>query len=158
LGIDDQKPVMERNLQLLAKRHGLMCAALSAQGTRRAVAMTDRLGKSQRRNPHDVSLLMFEGCEGGRFELCEKSQLRFFRRAAGMPLYRSLPKAPCFDRLEIAPQVSAVLSDLVASLATIEWREQRVRQSAPCDSQQFLQSVYGAEQIVWRCHPRSLSK
>jgi hypothetical protein len=42
---------------------------------------------------------------------------------------------------------------LVASFATIEWREQRICQPAPRDPQQFLQAVYGTEQIVWRCHP-----
>jgi hypothetical protein len=46
-----------------------------------------------------------------------------------------------------------VLSDLVASFATIEWCKQRVCKFAPRDPQQFLQAVYGAEQIVWRCHP-----
>jgi hypothetical protein len=51
-----------------------------------------------------------------------------------------------------------VLPDLVASFATIEWREQRICQLAPGDPQQLLQAVYGTEQIVWRCHPRSLSK
>jgi len=88
-----------------------------------------------------------------RFELCEKSQLRFFRSGTGIPVHRLLSDAPCFDRLEITPQLSAVLSDLVASFATIKWREQRVCKLAPGDPQQFLQSVYGAEQIVWRCHP-----
>ena len=70
-----------------------------------------------------------------------------------MLLYRSFAKAPRFDRLEITPQFSAVLPDLVASFATIEWCEQRVCKPAPCDPQQFLQAGYGAEQIVWRCHP-----
>jgi hypothetical protein len=46
-----------------------------------------------------------------------------------------------------------VLPDLVASFATIEWREQRICKLAPRDPQQFLQAVYGTEQIVWRCHP-----
>ncbi len=70
-----------------------------------------------------------------------------------MPLYRSFSNAPRFDRLEIAPQFGAVLSDLVASFATIDWCEQRICKLAPRDPQQFLQAVYGAEQIVWRCHP-----
>src|SRR5258707_12612709 len=88
----------------------------------------------------------------GRFELCEKSQLRLVRSGAGMP-HRSFSNAPRFDRLEIAPQFGAVLSDLVAGFATIERREQRICKLAPRDPQQFLQAVYGAEQIVWRCHP-----
>src|SRR5437667_8043700 len=70
-----------------------------------------------------------------------------------MPLYRSFAKAPRFDRFEITPQFSAVLPDLVASFATIEWCKQRICKLAPRDPQQFLQAVYGAEQIVWRCHP-----
>ncbi len=70
-----------------------------------------------------------------------------------MPLHRSFSNAPRFDRLEITPQFSAVLSDLVAGFAMIEWCEQRVCKLAPCDPQQFLQAGYGAEQIVWRCHP-----
>jgi hypothetical protein len=70
-----------------------------------------------------------------------------------MPLCRLVSKAACFDRLQITPQFSAVLSDLVASFATIEWCEQRVCKLAPCDPQQFLQAGYGSEQIVWRCHP-----
>ncbi len=70
-----------------------------------------------------------------------------------MLLYRSFSKAPRFDRLEITPQFSAVLPDLVASFATIEWCEQRVCKLAPSDPQLFLQAGYGAEQIVWRCHP-----
>jgi hypothetical protein len=70
-----------------------------------------------------------------------------------MPLQGSFSHAPRFDRLEIAPQFGAVLSDLVASFATIEWCEQRICKLAPRDPQQFLQAVYGAEQIVWRCHP-----
>ena len=70
-----------------------------------------------------------------------------------MSLQGSFSHAPRFDRLEIAPQFSAVLPDLVASFATIEWREQWICQLAPRDPQQFLQAVYGTEQIVWRCHP-----
>ena len=70
-----------------------------------------------------------------------------------MPLYRSFAKAPRFDRFEITPQFSAVLPYLVASFATIEWSEQRVCKLAPSDPQQFLQAGYGAERIVWRCHP-----
>jgi hypothetical protein len=70
-----------------------------------------------------------------------------------MSLQGSFSHAPRFDRLEIAPQFSAVLPDLVASFATIEWCEQRICQLAPRDPQQFLQAVYGTEQIVWRCHP-----
>jgi hypothetical protein len=75
-----------------------------------------------------------------------------------MSLQGSFSHATRFDRLEIAPQFSAVLPDLVASFATIEWREQRICQLAPRNPQQFLQAIYGTEQIVWRCHPRSLSK
>ena len=70
-----------------------------------------------------------------------------------MPLYRSFAKAPRFDRFEITPQFSTVLPDLVASFAAIEWCEQRVCKLGPCDPQQFLQAGYGAERIVWRCHP-----
>ena len=83
--------------------------------------------------------------------LCEKSQLRLFRTGC-RSIDRSLSR-PRFDRLEVTPQFSAVLPDLVASFATIERCEQRICKLAPCDPQQFLQAVYGAEQIVWRCHP-----
>ncbi len=75
-----------------------------------------------------------------------------------MPLHGSFSKAARFDRLEITPQFSAVLSDLVASFATIEWCEQRICKLAPRDPQQFLQAIDGTKQIVWPCHPRSLSK
>ena len=70
-----------------------------------------------------------------------------------MSLQGSFSHAPCFDRLEIAPQFSTVLPDLVASFATIEWRELRICQLTPGDPQQLLQAVYGTVQIVWRCHP-----
>jgi hypothetical protein len=70
-----------------------------------------------------------------------------------MRLYRSFASAPGFDRLEITPQFSAMLSDLIASLATIDRCEQRICKLAPRDPQQFLQSVHGTEQFVWRCHP-----
>ena len=96
---------------------------------------------------------MFERRQVRPLELCEQSQLRFFRNGAGMPLYGSFSNTPRFDRLKIAPQFGAVLSDLVASFATIQLCKQRVCKLAPRDPQQFLQAVYGAEQIVWRCHP-----
>jgi hypothetical protein len=76
-----------------------------------------------------------------------------FRNGAGMSLQGSFSNTPRFDRLKIAPQFSAVLSDLVASFATIEWCKQRVCKFAPRDPQQFLQSVHGTDSIVWRCHP-----
>jgi hypothetical protein len=69
-----------------------------------------------------------------------------------MRLYRLISSAPGFDRLEITPQFSAMLSDLAASFATIDWCEQRICKLAPRDPQQLLQSVYGTEQFVWRCH------
>ncbi len=117
---------------------------------RKAVAMMSRIGKPSAASNDD---------KRGRFELCEKSQLRLVGSGAGMPLYRSFSNAPHFDRLEIAPQFGVVVSDLVAGFATIERCEQRICKLAPRDPQQFLQAVYGTEQIVWRCHtPGSLSE
>ena len=57
--------------------------------------------------------------EGGS-ELSKKAQLRFFRSGVGMLRWRPFSRAARFERLEMTPQFGTVLSDLVASFATIE--------------------------------------
>ena len=52
--------------------------------------------------------------------LTKKAQLRFFRSGVGMLPRRPFSRAARFERLEMTPQFGTVLSDLVASFATIE--------------------------------------
>jgi hypothetical protein len=70
----------------------------------------------------------------------------WFARATALFLQGLVSDAPepRFHRLEIAPQFSAVLSDLIARFTTLERGEQRVCKVAPRNPQQFLQSINSA--------------